>query len=249
MKTKYTPRSGFTLIELLTVIAIIGILAAILIPAVGAVRKKASQATSSSNLRQIALAYNNFSTSGGRTRTIKEGAFDSSNAPTSASDMKEWALVLAQGAELIDGSIYIIDSDPFLSSAEAPDTLPQVVGTRVADGSFEPNADWLAAPEEVVGYAGVAGMSGNANGSTTPLLWTKGLQDSGFWDPTANPWGNDGGHIVFMDGHVTFYDNVAEPPQLVGNSNSGQAGDSTASVIEAVNSSDNVQIYDPSGTL
>lgn len=249
MKTKYTPRSGFTLIELLTVIAIIGILAAILIPAVGAVRKKASQATSSSNLRQIALAYNNFSTSGGRTRTIKEGGYDPSSAPTSASDMQEWALVLAQGAELIDASIYIIDSDPFLSSGGAPDTLPQIVGTRIADGSFGPNTDWTGAPVEIVGYAGVVGMSGNANGSTTPLLWTKGLQSSGFWDPAENPWGNDGGHIVFMDGHVTFYDNVAEPPQLVGNSNSAQAGDATASIVEAINSSTNATIYDPSGTL
>lgn len=44
---------AFTLIELLTVIAIIGILAAILIPVVGAVRENARAATCSSNLRQI----------------------------------------------------------------------------------------------------------------------------------------------------------------------------------------------------
>jgi prepilin-type N-terminal cleavage/methylation domain-containing protein len=49
---------GFTLIELLTVIAIIGILAAILIPTVGAVRANAYKARCTSNLRNLGTAAN-----------------------------------------------------------------------------------------------------------------------------------------------------------------------------------------------
>jgi prepilin-type N-terminal cleavage/methylation domain-containing protein len=56
-------RRSFTLIEMLVVIAIIVILAAILIPAVGAAQARALEADCASNLRQLGAALHNYAVS------------------------------------------------------------------------------------------------------------------------------------------------------------------------------------------
>jgi prepilin-type N-terminal cleavage/methylation domain-containing protein/prepilin-type processing-associated H-X9-DG protein len=54
--TRSARRLAFTLIELLTVIAIIGILAAIIVPTVSKVKKTATKARCASNVRQIGIS-------------------------------------------------------------------------------------------------------------------------------------------------------------------------------------------------
>lgn len=54
---RHSPDRGFTLIELLAGIAIIGILAAILIPVVGSIRQSARKTQCAANLRQVAGSY------------------------------------------------------------------------------------------------------------------------------------------------------------------------------------------------
>lgn len=76
---KKAARRGFTLVELLVAIAIIGILASILLPAVQSAREAARRAEAMSNLRQIGLGIANYELS---MRVLPPGYISNSHLAT-----------------------------------------------------------------------------------------------------------------------------------------------------------------------
>lgn len=198
---------GLTLIEVLAVIAIIGVLAAILIPSGTYVLDKANKVKASSNLRQIILAYTN---------VLQEEGPAVFNAIDS---VHEFAFILASKGKLNDPSLFLIPEDPLIKNN--PNEIKSIIGpgNKINDKFAS----------ITLSYAFCAPPPQGTCPSTTPIAWTRGLQENGTWENGV--YGSQGGFIAFLDGHVVWYKNLTDASNQLFNPHSYT---NTSNIYEAI---------------
>jgi prepilin-type N-terminal cleavage/methylation domain-containing protein len=185
-------RRGFTLVEILAVVAIIGLLAAILVPNIMTANRTTKQSLAGNNLRSIVVAYSAYSKGG--EQIITRGEVENGGA----NNVAQFAEVLARKAGFANAKVWYIDTDQRPASKAIPDLV-------IEDGT---NSMVSVKP---AAWAVVLNAKRNKfQSSTYPLAWTRGLGSDGKWNKESSPWGDEGGHVAFGDGHVDWKTNTSD---------------------------------------
>jgi prepilin-type N-terminal cleavage/methylation domain-containing protein len=204
MKTHNPPQpgrrrdAGFTLVELLTVIAIIGVLAAIIIPTVGKVRESAQRTVDASNLREIlkaAMLYAN-----DHNDRLPDPAALAAEFPEVAPAFRIPA-ALARAGLLTDPSVYFARNDPNFNG-----TYPTAILDPGSAGRNQLDSGFTTGRSLAWEFVGGVRLS---DPPTTPIAFTRGLTAAGTWSPATGVYGEAGGYVAYLGGNVVYQPSVA----------------------------------------
>ena len=196
--------AAFTLIELLTVIAIIGILAAILVPTVGSMQKRAQRAVDGTNVREILKAGQVYA-SDNQDKYPDPQPTGIPNTVLNATQLTwKWPGILAKNRILENAEFYFSKVDPATEQNAQP--IQFIITPSAQRNQLHPTFTTSRSPSwEFVGGGKTS------DHPMTPVIYTRGLQPTGIWSATSGVYGDTGGYVAFNGGAVTFYPNLGTP--------------------------------------
>jgi prepilin-type N-terminal cleavage/methylation domain-containing protein len=219
--------AGFTLIELLAVIAILGILAALLFPTVAAQLDRAKRAADGASVREVLKAASIYAQDNGDKLPDPQTITTTQLAGGTA--LYRWPGILAKNNILVDPTVYLSKQDPLY-----PATVPSVILRAGVAARNTLDTTFIATTLALELVGGVK----TSDPSTTPVLYTRGLQTAGTWNGTTGSstigvYKDIGGYIGFLGSNVNFYSNTGTAPNGIFTSN-GTGASKPVNVLQAI---------------
>jgi type II secretory pathway pseudopilin PulG len=232
---KYYSSRSFSLVEVVFVLAIVGILLSLSFRGIGRLTDGARKTKAIAYLRSIAEAYRRYMEEQGHPIRWKD--LDQVHAGPAGYDVTLIAAVLAKGGYLQSVGAWAWDFDYrvkkyFAQSKNLPQTFCNIVrdsNGNITEATVHSDARGKNGfPTSVCAVVAANGCTNDEffyDAGEIPIAYSRGLREGttapGTWaDPKLNfdlggIFGNSGGFIVFLDGHVSWFSDLGTGDRCV----------------------------------